>query len=1220
MTEKQLGPSPEQQRAMAARGRNLLVSAAAGSGKTYTLVERIITSIMEGAYNIDELLVVTFTNAAAAEMRERIEKRITAQLRANPELERQLVLLPSAAISTIHVFCLSLIRQNFSLLDVDPAFRVAGEQEIELIRQRVIVDLFEACYEAQQADFLQFVAQYGSDRDDEKLHQMILRLYDFAQSQPAPEKWLKRQADMFDIDAGAAVEDLFWYKEEIHAAVERVLRQAEAGAQRLLRRVRLEGAEELATALEDDEAQVKGLIARLDGPWDELAAAVRGVSYKRQVAAKDVDKGFKTFVSEQRQSEVKDRINALRDAYFSEDSAQMVKDLRGLRELAETICQLAEKFAIMFKAVKRKKHILDFNDLEHLALQLLQHDDVAAGLQKRYREIMVDEYQDVNGVQETIIQRVTSGRNLFVVGDVKQSIYRFRLADPSLFQEKHRDYAAAGNERGEVVDMKENYRSRKEILAAVNYIFAQVMIEPEMELCYDEKAALYPKGDYPAGEQGAFEGEPVEICILESDAVEEAVEDAGEGASLEDGAALKGFAREAAFLAAKVRSLHESGRKVYDKDKKAYRPLCWRDIAVLLRSAKGKAQTLVEAFRAANVPAYVAVDAGYFAEIEIGLMLALLAVIDNAHQDIPLAAVLHSPMVGMTADELAEIRAAAPEGDFYDALAAAKNEKAAAFLENLAKWRTLSRRVGTPELLWQLYRDTGYYDYVGAAPGGLVRQANLRMLCDRAAEYERTNFRGLFRFLQFIRQMRERDTDLAAARTLGENEDVVRVMTVHKSKGLEFPVVILADMGKAFNMQDARNELLVHRDLGLGLYHNESDGVIAWRYPTLSRHAVASRIRRESKAEEMRALYVAMTRAREKLIMTGSVKSLAKRAEKWCRPLLTPTVVLSGGDVLEANCWLDWIAMAVARHKEGGIELRQAAGEDEAPTLPYDSILLGDPCWQVEMVGAPDAAEVAEAVDDDAWLAKLSRGEELPTAPDDGQGALLDWRYPHPLGIPAKITVTEWKRRQAALEDEAVLAAVLPFAAVEAMEFPPPDFLQTAAEDRSGASYGTLMHHVLQRLAFVDEGRDGIRRQIDAMASAGLLTPEEARQVNIAALAKFFASDLGQRAIRAKRRWREQAFSLLLPAREVDGKAGAEDEVYLQGVVDLFFEEEDGALVVVDYKTDRKTTREGLLQRYRVQMVLYARALQRITGKKVKEAYFYRLADGDAVPVDWEGG
>ena len=1216
MSEKRQEPSPDQARAVKERGKNLLVSAAAGSGKTYTLVERIITNIVDGTYNIDELLVLTFTNAAAAEMRERIEKRITARLKMDPTLERQLALLPNASISTIHVFCLSLIRQHFAALDMDPGFRVANEQEIELVRRQVMEELFEERYEAQDEPFLQFVAQYGSDRGDEKLHEMILQLYDFSRSQPEPEAWLEKQPEMFNVPEGTPVKELLWYKKEIQADIFRVLEKVENGVQNLLRRVTLCGADELSPALEADAAQLAVLRDAADRGWEELAAAIRIVKHQRQPAAKNVDKAFREFISAQRKNEIKDRVAYLKETYFSESAQQLIKDLRECRPAAAALCGLAQAFGERFEKTKRKKRIVDFSDLEHFALRLLQDDAVVRTLRGRYREVMVDEYQDVNGVQEAILQRVANGRNLFAVGDVKQSIYRFRLADPGLFQAKHTDYARGENEESDTIDMKENYRSRKEILAAVNYVFSQVMVAPGLELDYDEKAALYAKADYPAGEAGSFADEPTELYILEEKTVQPALAEDDDELFAVGSDEMKGFGREAAFLADKVRQLYQEGRQIYDKEEERYRPLRWRDMAVLLRSAKGKAQTLVEAFRAAQVPAYAAVDAGYFEEVEIGLILALLSVIDNAHQDIPLAAVLHSSIGRMDAKELAEIRAGGgEESDFYSALAASQNAKAKAFVERLRRWRTLSRRVGVPELLWQLYRETGYYDYVGAQPGGLVRQANLRMLCDRAADYERTNFRGLFRFLQFIRQMRDRDTDLAAARTLGEKEDVVRVMTVHKSKGLEFPVVFLADLGKSFNMRDTKSDLLLHRELGMGLYHNDSDGVITWRYPTLARHAVASRLRRENKAEEMRALYVAMTRAREKLILTASLPSLPRGAIKWCRTLQTPSVAIPDSDALEADSWLDWIGMALARHPEGGAEIREAAGEDDFPVLPYDHRRLGTSCWQVKIVLPPSPSEKEKDEAEDEWLGRLRRCEKLAVSEDPTGLARLDWKYAYPFGIPAKITVTELKRRQdeREFEDADSVSLSLGFHG-EKPDFLPPAFLRDEAEAKTGTAYGTLMHDVLQRLALDDLSQSGaIREQLAAMAAAGRMTPEEAERVNVEALAAFGASSLGQRARRAKRVWREQAFGLLLPAREIVPEAAAEDEVYLQGVIDLFFEEGDGKIVLVDYKTDRKTTPEVIRRRYQKQLSLYNQAIQRIIGKAAEEVYVYRLFDGDAV-------
>lgn len=1210
-------PSAGQLRAMTESGRNLLVSAAAGSGKTFTLVERIVQNIVKGNYRVDELLVVTFTNAAAAEMRERIEKKLMDEIETHPEIARQLVLLPNASISTMHAFCQRLIRENFTVIDVDPKFRLLNEQERELMRQRVIRELFERKYETQDETFLRFVRHYGSERNDEKLYDMVLKLYDFAESQPEPEAWLAHEVERVCDLKTVSMENAVWYSALIQH-VRRVLQSCRDAAAYYSGQADRDGISTYADVFAGDEVLIDKLLRAVETEkWATMQQAFCSMLTfpplnkppKMEIAKETV-----SFYSGGRKNQIKSPLEGLRDTYFSETEASLHEDIQSAGKEAAVLCGLAVDFLHDFQAAKRKKTALDFNDLEHCALAILDYEPVCNALKRRYREIMVDEYQDTNGVQEAILGKITDGSNLFMVGDVKQSIYRFRLADPTLFMNKQNVYREH-EENGICVELSENYRSREEVLSAINYLFSQLMIFPETEISYDERAALYPKADYPNMEDAAtFSGAPVDLLLVSNN--EESDEDEAED--------VRGFEAEAVLIAQRLRDLKDSGVSVYDKESRAYRPLRWRDIAVLLRAVKGKAQTLCEKLRAADIPAYAEVDAGYFEEKEVSLTLALLAVIDNAHQDIPLAAVLHSMIGGMNADELAAIRAKAEgETDFYAALSkAAENDKegkAAKFLERLGRWRKLSRRVGVPELLWRLYRETNYYDYVGTQPGGLVRQANLRMLVDRAADYEKTNFRGLFRFLKFIRQMKERDTDLSVARTLGEKEDVVRIMTVHKSKGLEFPVVVLADLSKKFNLQDAQSNLLIHKKMGIELYCTKTEGTLAWQYPTAAWRMMKETICNEAVAEELRVLYVALTRAREKLILVGRARNdISKDAKKWCRYAARTDIALPGHAVLGTKCWLDWIAMAIARSEAGEI-LRDMGGVSETGFMDYPAS-FGNPNFDLQIVSAPSSPKVIQEESLDEWKECIKNSRPIPIEKDDSLLSMLSWEYGPCANIPAKMTVTEAKRRAEDKENEAPLLqeefpkTVEPFEEVVQREFPPPVFLRPAEIRKGGVAFGTLMHEVMQNLRLdVPLKEEDIKKQLDLFLEEGKLTQEERNAVHVPLIAKFFASSLGLRMINAKRCWREQPFSLLLPASEWDENALAGDEIFLQGTIDVFFEDAEGRLVLLDYKTDRNTTPEHIRKRYRMQMDLYARAIKAITGRAVDETYIYRLSNGDAI-------
>ena len=1244
--------SAAQLRAIEERGKNLLVAAAAGSGKTSVLVERIIRRILQGETDVDRLLVVTFTNAAAAEMRERIEAALAQEIAkgtASPKLERQLALLSNASISTLHAFCQNVIRRNFSVIDLDPKFRLANEQERRLLQQDALEEVFEKKYDEAQEDFLSFAAAYGTEHGDEALYAMVLRLYAFSCSQPFPSRWLDSLAESFDLAEQQRLLDTPW-AQSVLAQISFELAAGLAAIERLVEKAAALGYETCHAALEGDEKILKDLLDALAArDWEGLRQAFSSYAHARMSFPKGMDEEEKEEAKRlftQPRDRVKQRIKKLRDTYFHATEEELLDDLRALSGMAHAIVDVVKDFTASFQAAKKERGVVDFNDLEHFALAVLCDKDAPEGelrpsaqalaLREKYEEVMVDEYQDTNGVQEAILSLVARDDNLFAVGDVKQSIYRFRLADPQLFLKKQREYPTLG-EKYARIDLSENYRSRAGVLAAVNWIFSQLMTPEAMELAYDDAAALHFAALYPEDSPKSLAG-AAELHIIESDAEssvepEEEDEEKAETSAVADGGAetpdgeeeeeLKGFALEAAFIARRVHELMESGALVADKD--GYRPLRWRDIVILLRAVRTKADILLETLRDADIPAYATLDAGYFQATEVRVVLAVLAVIDNARQDVPLAAALCSPIVGLSVSELAELRLAAPEEDIFGALlvvndpaakfSASLREKVDAFLRLLKGWRDLVRRVSVPELIWQIYRDTGYYDYVGGMAGGLLRQANLRMLADRARDYEETNFRGLFRFLRFIEKMQQMETDLSAARTLGEGEDVVRIMTIHKSKGLEFPVVIVAGLGSKFNMQDASQDLLMHRELGLGLYRTEREKSL--RYSTFAREAVAERIKRESKAEELRVLYVAMTRAREKLILVGSTKKLAACAEGWCSFVTQTERALPAHAALAANSFLDWLGMTVARHADGA-PLREKAALLEKRVAPEGK---DDSRWQVEIVPASAVASVSAAVaEDDELFEKLRRGEPLEASEEkDDVEQMLAWQYaPHGVdNVPAKLSVTELKRRFS-VEDAAEEKAYIPLKEVHGSSknvFKRPDFMQEKT-GLSAAEYGTLMHAVLQHIDLAgDTGREGLEKQLAKMVEQELLLPEQAKAVRLDAVASFLQSPLGTRMKKARRLWRELPFSRRLEAHRFYPEAESEARIFVQGVIDVLFEDEAGALVLLDYKTDKNTRPAAVREKYRLQIEIYTEAVEAILGRKVAERCLYLLQDGSVVQL-----
>ncbi|MCX7780079.1 MAG: helicase-exonuclease AddAB subunit AddA [Negativicutes bacterium] len=1233
--------SEEQLAAIELRDRNLLVAAAAGSGKTSVLVERIIRRVTDPhqPVDIDSVLVVTFTNAAAAEMKSRIGMALSAALAAadkDPYLERQLALLNSAPISTLHAFCQHLIRQYFYILDIDPNFRIAGEAEIELIRADVLEKLFENLYAQGDEAFLGLAERYGGEDGDTALYNLVLELYDFSRSQPWPDYWLDGLTERFEVPEGCDIDDTPWSP----LIRQKVMLEAEEGQRRLdalIRQALRPGAPApYAATFRADKMVLEELMQAAATSWQALAGVMETIKFETIAkTGNEVAPEVKEALQKER-NQLKDKIRKLRDTYFCQTAQGWLEDLRKTAPVVRSLAELVKKFGRHFSQAKLDKGLLDFNDLEHYALKILLSDTAVPGvlqpspialkLQEKYTEVMVDEYQDINNVQEAILQLVASAArpNRFMVGDVKQSIYRFRLAEPSLFMDKYRAYRSGETGREYRVDLSRNFRSRPEILDAVNYLFTQLMTARASELEYGEAEKLHPGPDYPPAD-GMLAAGPVELYILDQDDVTASeAEQNQEAAAAEDCAAeraeiiahpkLTGFEQEAALIAERIRSLVDSGSLVFDKNEKRYRPVMWRDVVVLLRSVQGKAHILAEAMRQQDIPCYAELDGGYFQETEVQVILSLLGVIDNALQDILLAGVLRSPLGNFSAAELAEIRLSLPGSSLWDALTAYPpkgdelSAKVSAFIAQLKAWRRLARRAPVADLIWTIYRDTGYYDYVGGMPGGALRQANLRAMYDRARQFEATNYRGLFRFLRFIERLRDKGSDMSVARTLGENENVLRIMSIHKSKGLEFPVVVIADLGKGINLQDSKAPVVCHKSLGVGPYLIDPE--LRYRYPTLARLAVQHKINMETKAEELRILYVALTRAREKLILTGSAPKLAQKCAAWCRETGRREAVLPDSLITAANSYLDWIGPAVARHASGW-PLRDYCSCDEEP---HPVVAAWPGTWDVRIGRREEVGGLRSSrAEDDPFLRCIEAAAPVPTGRDVAWvDAVLGWQYPFQdvAGIPAKLTVTEIKRRLDVLAAEdgerwygrGSLANR-------------PAFLQDVGR-LTAAEKGTVMHTVMQHLDFSGPlDTPGIVAQVRKMAERELLLPSQAEAVDYEAIAAFFETPLGRRLRQASWVRREMPFSLMLPAaRFYPGALDPAEQVFVQGVVDCLFKEQDG-LVLVDYKTDRGAAPDELAARYCVQLTVYAEAIERILRLPVREKCLYAFENRQIIRI-----
>lgn len=1198
----------EQWRAITVRGRNLLVAAGAGAGKTAVLVERIIRRITDpyDPIDVDQLLVVTFTNAAAAEMRERIGNALAEAIARKPDderLARQLALLGRASIATLHSFCLDLLRQYFYRIGLDPAFRVADVTEAELLRADVLEHLLEEKYEEEDDTFLQLVDAYGGSHSDSQLQETILQLDKLASSLPDPTAWLQKlpqaltDSSNFDKWLG-----------QLGSQVKAELLEARDSLRSALALAALpDGPAHYCECLQQELGQVEYVLDSVpDGAWDELRQRIQTITFGRLPSKRGGDTELREQAKQAREV-AKKCLQRLGAKLLAQSEDDLQAGLTSIAPAMAMLCQLVGEFRNRFAQAKQQKGLVDFSDLEHLALRILQ-DGGAAEVRQRYAEILVDEYQDINGVQEAILQLVTDpegkSNQLFMVGDVKQSIYRFRLADPTLFLQKYKLYREQP-QLGERIDLAHNFRSRASILAAVNFLFRQLMTETVGELTYDTQAELQAGASYPDTERAITP--QVEVMIIDRGAM-------GGTDSDEDDplAELDATSREARCVALEIRRLVEEERPlVWDKQKQSYRPLCYRDIVILLRVTQNRANAYLEQLRQLDVPAYAELGTGYFQATEVQTMLSLLQIIDNPRQDIPLAAVLRSPMVGLSGTELAEIRLALPQGSFYAALvetgkqASKLGEKVRAFLADLDRWREQARRQNLSDLIWQLYRDTGYFRHVGAMPGGAQRQANLRALHDRARQYEQTTFRGLFRFLRFIERLQAEQGDLGTAPALGENDDVVRIMSIHKSKGLEFPVVFVGGLGSQFNLLDLRRDLLVHKELGMGPMAVDLDRRV--KYPTLPRMLIEQRLLLETLSEELRVLYVALTRAREKLYLVGSVRNWEKTLEKWVKTAALPRNAqgaLPDQTLAQARCFLDWVGPAIVAHPDVATSL----GLSGLPLWESEASR-----WRLHLIDLNQLTSAPPAVPQSPELLSLSQHQVLPDQGwEQAVAAQLGWQYPysHLQGKHRKVSVSELKRRFEAHDEE---AAPIHWQRPPALR---PAFLRQQ-EGPTATELGSAIHLMLQHVDLKKEPTlTYLQRLQERMVANSLLSQETVVRIDLQLIRRFLEGELGRRLRQADQVWRELPFSLQLPATELYGPDADGEHVFIQGIVDCVLREGEQA-VLIDFKSDH-VTHESLPRvaaGYRVQIDLYTRAIQELLGLPVKERYLVFLRLGEALQV-----
>lgn len=1236
--------TPAQKSAIDTRDCNVLVSAAAGSGKTAVLVERIISMITDPDKNIDidRLVVVTFTKAAAAQMKDKIRKALDSMLDENPgdvNLLRQITLLNNAQITTIDSFCLWIIRNHFPEVNLDPGFRIMDEGEKKLIENDVLEDVLEEFYAEADEEFFNLVDAFGMGRDDSGLVSIIDKIYRFSRSNPWIDEWFDECMLVYDDETydNPAIKELYDsiknalldYRDKYNRLVDICSEPAGPAA--------------YTSALQSDLLGINEMINSQD--FGELGRKIRTFSFEALSRKKDAgaDPDIKEYVKGQRKL-FKDYIGRLNDKIFLKDDEGIFADMQGAGIQIRTLLKVAKVYAKRVSEVKREKGIIDFNDMEHLALSILVkkedgklvYTETADKLANRFEEILIDEYQDSNQLQEVILNAVSKTRlsgennNIYMVGDVKQSIYKFRLACPELFIEKYDTYGETGDNVR--IELQKNFRSRENVLECANDVFSHIMNKNFSGIGYDESVRLnagFPYPEYSDSNYGDEANKSTDVILISSENEEEATT----------------RELEADRLAKLIEEIVASGINVYDSDENIYRPAEYRDIVILTRSVTGWADTFADALMDRGIPAYTDSSTGYFSVREIQVILSMLTIVDNPVQEISLAAAMMSYFGGFTAAELGMVRKLGREhadknthNNLYEHLKAVAvlggadniqetdvkqlSGKCALFLAKLTEYRDKSSVEPLYDLCWEMIYDSGYYDYVGTMPAGAQRQANLNVLLERAAGYGKSSYSGLFNFLRYIERLKKFDEDFAEGAASLDNENLVRIMSIHKSKGLEFPIVILAGAHKSINFMDATAPVLVDQNLGIAVDYVDLER--RTKTPTIIKGAMARRIVRESIAEEERLLYVAMTRAREKLIITGVVKDADKTLDKYRAKSeeLATDGTLSYADSENIKNYLDMIMPVCLMDSDklkGSFKVMVDAVEDSEA----DADETGN-SFETGNVTDIDAVKAGEALDGNNEAGYPSLDELPEYVPADNASGRM------------KLTVSQLKAMQA--EDNSEENAYMDDSVKEAFEkeaydeqaadngnrdgqtdsetiaepsnsiipkFISGEEVQLAANER-----GSAYHRVMECLDYsVSVNLDGVKADINRMLETGKMNELQVKSVNPWDINTFVQSDTGRRvanAVNCGSVRREQPFVF-----EYEGQL-------IQGIIDLYFEE-DGEFVLVDYKTDRVMKGEAgekeLVRRYAIQLDYYAKALTQLTGKNVKEKIIYSFALGKGLSV-----
>ena len=1197
----------EQKKVIDLRDRDILVSAAAGSGKTAVLVERIVNRICvdNPPVDIDRMLVVTFTKAAAAEMRERVSRAIDSLKEQKPDdenLHRQSTLVHNALITTIDSFCLFVVQNNFAQLNLDPDFRIGDQAELKLMLKDALAQVFEDNYAREDnEEFINLIDTYSKGRNDSAVRQMVEDIYYKAGSSSWPRKWMNSLLRLYDIKSAKQLEDSEIIKEIVDYS--RVL--LEEAVQELTMAKDLAsatpGLEKYALTLSEDIALFDGM-ADVTG-YVGMQEFLNKISFGRIAVIRkfDGDEKKKERVKSMRDA-TKKKVDGIKQKYFGMSIELMYEQLERQRPFVKELIRLSLEFYDAMEAVKTRKRVFDFSDIEHFALrilvdeQTLEPTETAREFSKHFEEIMIDEYQDSNQVQEDILTAISREHqgvgNMFMVGDVKQSIYRFRMARPELFMEKYNTYTSDDSAH-QRIDLHKNFRSRNEVLDFTNDIFYKIMAADLGNVQYDDDAALYPGASYP---KETMRPELLLVDYKDED-LSEIIEDKVQ--------------IEALLIANRIRSLMENGM-VTDKKTGQLRAVQYRDIVILSRSVATWGNTVAAVLKDCDIPAHVESNTGYFSSYEIQVILSMLRILDNPLQDIPMAAVLASPIVGMDDEELAQIRSAFKGVSFAQAALSAmagedgyEDEKLKAFALVFERLRGAVADTPIHELLYRMLDETGFYRYASAMPAGKRRRQNIDMLIEMAAAYEKTSYKGLFHFVRYIDIQQKYEIDYGEADTAGENDDVVRIMTIHKSKGLEFPVVFVSGLGKGFNTQDTKSDLVIHEKLGLGLVEKTKSP--RTKRPSLIRNEIESRIKRENLGEELRVLYVALTRAKEKIILTGGLSNAQKSFEKY-RGNVNANQPISFGQREGAGCYLDWVIPAMLSYPDKYTVSTVDATEFAARTAMD---MAANDISKAQLIGHISAADETKA-------------KELAEEFD------FEYAYASDITKKSKYSVSELKHDSMVEKyDSTEREAERPKFLLEEKETYVPDFARddeaggasneskepkNAAGVNQGALRGTAVHRVMECLDFKSlcdiDTKDHVavsafvKKSMDEMLKKGLITDDMYRLTRPKLIEQFISSDVAARMAQADKRgdlYKEKPFVM-----DYEG-------VLVQGIIDVFWLEND-KIVLLDYKTDRVNAAKELIDRYSTQLKLYADALGRIfstDGKSIQAderlIYSFRL-------------